>query len=127
MLEWREGRRLMAASAGRCQEENVKITFKLSQWRRGKTTLREPEELATSLVFLLATLSLKKLRALLVSLLRQTLIHLRSIYSSLATSDPVLDAWDTDLRPVSPVPELIFYGTPVEVHQVTFSRNYFKW
>lgn len=117
----------MAASAGRCQEENVKITFKLSQWRRGKATLREPQGLATSLVFLLATLSLKKLRALLVSLLRQTLIHLRSVYSSLATSDPVLDAWDTDPRPVSPVPELTLYGTPVEVHQVTFSRNYCKW
>lgn len=120
----------MPSSAGRCQDENVKVTFKLLQWRRGQTILREPGALATSLVFLLATFSLKKLPAL----LRQTSIHLTNIYSSLVTSDLVLGAWDTGVKAVVPalkavVPalELTAYGTPVDVRQVTFSRNYSKW
>lgn len=68
------------------------------------------------------------------ALLRQTSIHLTNIYSSLVTSDLVLGAWDTGVKAVVPalkavVPalELTVYGTPVDVRQVTFSRNYSKW
>lgn len=67
LFEETEGNQLMPSSAGRCQDENVKIIFKSLLWRRRKTILGEPEGLATSLIFLLATLSLKKLSALLVS------------------------------------------------------------
>lgn len=114
----------MPSSVGRCQDENIKITFKLLQWRRGKTILREPRGLATSLVS--STSSLKKLRALLVSL---TEANIHSLYKYLfITSTPalVLGPWDTDLKAVVPALELIVRGAPVDVHRVPFSRNYFK-
>lgn len=114
---------LMPSGAGRCQYENVKIIFKLLQWRRGKTILGEPWGLATSLLFLPATLSLKSSVLCWCLLLRQTFIHLTNIYSSLATSALVLGAQDVDVKTTVPALELRVCGTAVDVHQVTFSRT----
>lgn len=127
MLESTEGSQLMPTSAGRCQDENVKITFKLLQWRRGKAVLREPGGLATSLVFLLATLSLKKLRAFLVSFTQANIHSLDKHLSITGHISPCARCLGYRLRAVVPPLELTVYGTPVDVHQVTFSRNYFKW